>query len=118
MRFVLDASIACAWYLKNQATPYSIAVYDAVTSGRHHAIVPEIWRTEVAHVLIRAIGRPLITRADTNVFARYLLGDDPSQSQAARRLLEDAKAEYRIPITVVLKLAWVLTRPQVSRRTN
>lgn len=63
MRFVLDASVACAWYLKNQATPYSIAVYEGVISGRHQPIVPEIWRTEVSHVLIRAIGRPLITRA-------------------------------------------------------
>lgn len=63
MRFVLDASVACAWYLKNQATPYSIAVYEAVISGRHQPVVPEIWRIEVSHVLIRAIGRPLITRA-------------------------------------------------------
>ena len=50
MRVVLDASVACAWYLRNQSTPYSIAVYEAVTSGRHQPIVPEIWRTEVSHL--------------------------------------------------------------------
>lgn len=52
---------------------------------------------------------------DTNVLARYLLGDEPSQTQAARRLLEDAKAEYWIPITVVLELAWVLRNGEAPR---
>ena len=64
MQFVLDASVTCAWYLKNQATPYSIAVYDAVIAERHRPLVPEIWRTEVSHVLIRAVGRRLITREE------------------------------------------------------
>ncbi len=64
MQFVLDASVTCAWYLKNQATPYSIAVYDSVIAQRHRPVVPEIWRTEVSHVLIRAVGRRLITRVD------------------------------------------------------
>ena len=63
MRFVLDASVTCAWYLRNQATDYSIAVYRAVMiEKKHQAIVPEVWATEVSHVLIRAIGRRLITR--------------------------------------------------------
>jgi predicted nucleic acid-binding protein len=45
---------------------------------------------------------------DANVLARYLLGDDPAQSRAARLLLEDEDEEYFIPITVTLELAWVL----------
>ncbi len=52
---------------------------------------------------------------DTNVLARYLLGDEPAQTRAARRLLEDSKAEYWIPITVVLELAWVLRKAEASR---
>lgn len=52
---------------------------------------------------------------DTNVLARYLLGDEPSQARAARRLLEDAKAEYWVPITVVLELAWVLRKAEAPR---
>ena len=64
MQFVLDASVTCAWYLKNQATPYSIAIYDAVIAQRHRPLVPEVWRTEVSHVLIRAVGRRLITRVE------------------------------------------------------
>ena len=53
---------------------------------------------------------------DTNVLARYLLDDEPGQAQAARRLLEDAKAEYWIPLTVVLELAWVLRKSAAPRR--
>jgi len=45
---------------------------------------------------------------DTNVLARYLLADEPNQAKAARALIEDAKAKFWIPVTVVLELAWVL----------
>lgn len=52
---------------------------------------------------------------DTNILARYLLDDEPAQARAARRLLADAKAEYWIPVTVVLELAWVLRRGDAPR---
>ena len=53
---------------------------------------------------------------DTNVLARYLLDDDPAQSRTARELLADAKAEYWVPLTVVLELAWVLRKSAAPRR--
>jgi predicted nucleic-acid-binding protein len=53
---------------------------------------------------------------DTNILARYLLDDEPAQTRAARRLLADAKAEYWIPVTVVLELAWVLRKGDAPRR--
>lgn len=52
---------------------------------------------------------------DTNILARYLLDDEPVQARAARRLLADAKAEYWIPVTVVLELAWVLRKADAPR---
>ena len=52
---------------------------------------------------------------DTNVLARYLLDDEPSQARIARRLLGDAKAEYWIPISVTLELAWVLRKSEAPR---
>ena len=52
---------------------------------------------------------------DTNILARYLLDDEPAQTRAARRLLADAKAEYWIPVTVVLELAWVLRKSDAPR---
>jgi len=52
---------------------------------------------------------------DTNILARYLLDDEPAQARAARRLLADVKAEYWIPVTVVLELAWVLRKADAPR---
>jgi predicted nucleic-acid-binding protein len=52
---------------------------------------------------------------DTNILARYLLDDEPAQARAARRLLADAKAEYWMPVTVVLELAWVLRKSDAPR---
>jgi predicted nucleic-acid-binding protein len=52
---------------------------------------------------------------DTNILARYLLDDEPAQARAARRLLADANAEYWIPVTVVLELAWVLRKAEAPR---
>ena len=52
---------------------------------------------------------------DTNILARYLLDDEPAQTRVARRLLADAKAEYWIPVTVVLELAWVLRKSDAPR---
>jgi predicted nucleic-acid-binding protein len=52
---------------------------------------------------------------DTNILARYLLDDEPAQARAARRLLADAKAEYWVPVTVVLELAWVLRKGDAPR---
>ena len=52
---------------------------------------------------------------DTNILARYLLDDEPVQARAARRLLADAKAEYWIPVTVLLELAWVLRKGDAPR---
>lgn len=52
---------------------------------------------------------------DTNILARYLLDDEPVQARAARRLLANVEAEYWIPVTVVLELAWVLRKSDAPR---
>jgi predicted nucleic-acid-binding protein len=48
---------------------------------------------------------------DTNVLARYIVQDDPSQLAAAKRLIGRCVAEGStlfVPVTVVLELEWVL----------
>ena len=50
---------------------------------------------------------------DTNVLARYLLADEPSQARAAGKRIEDGEGEFWIPVTVVLELAWVLRAKKV-----
>lgn len=48
---------------------------------------------------------------DTNVLVRFLAQDDPSQSPAASKLLENAESsrrKVRINLLVLLETAWVL----------
>ena len=48
---------------------------------------------------------------DTNILLRFLLQDDPAQSQAATRLIQAALAAGEtlyVPISVALELEWVL----------
>lgn len=48
---------------------------------------------------------------DTNVIVRYVLQDDPKQSQKATRLIEalSADAPGFVPLVAVVELVWVLT---------
>ncbi|MSQ58705.1 MAG: PIN domain-containing protein [Betaproteobacteria bacterium] len=52
---------------------------------------------------------------DTNLLARFLLGDEPVQSAAAKRVLENPDEPLWIPVTVTLELAWVLKSRGVPR---
>ena len=44
---------------------------------------------------------------DTNILARYLLNDSPSQADKAEELLHGAEV-CTAPVTVILELVWVL----------
>jgi predicted nucleic acid-binding protein len=59
---VLDCSVAIAWVFEDEANPATDALLDRV--GRDGALVPAIWRLEVANVLIQAERRKRIAAAD------------------------------------------------------
>jgi predicted nucleic-acid-binding protein len=48
---------------------------------------------------------------DTNVIVRYVMQDDPKQSQKAVRLIEALSAESPgfVPVVAVVEFVWVLT---------
>jgi predicted nucleic-acid-binding protein len=54
---------------------------------------------------------------DTDVLARYIAGEDASQSAAAARVIESLSAESPgfVPLVVITELVWVL---QFSYRLN
>jgi predicted nucleic-acid-binding protein len=50
---------------------------------------------------------------DTNVLVRYIMDDDPQQTEAARRFLHDCRSDREhvfIPVPVLCELVWVLSR--------
>lgn len=68
VRMVLDASVAVAWSMEDEADPYPEFVLDALEEG----IVPGIWPLEVANALLVAERRGRLTRADVEQFLSFL----------------------------------------------
>lgn len=59
MSLVLDASLTLSWYFDDEATPATDAVLDRVSEAG--AVVPGLWRLEVADALQSALRRKRIT---------------------------------------------------------
>ena len=55
--------------------------------------------------------------ADTNIWARALLGDDPGQSPRARQALASARSKHGVfvPLVVLAELSWVLRAARWER---
>lgn len=58
MSSVLDTSITLSWYFEDERTPASDAILDRVVN--HGAVVPTLWRLEVASSLAAALRRKRI----------------------------------------------------------
>jgi predicted nucleic acid-binding protein len=59
MTLVIDASLTVSWYFDDEATPATEAVLDTVSETG--AVVPTLWRLEVANAFQSAIRRRRIT---------------------------------------------------------
>ncbi len=69
--FVLDASMALAWALPDEASNYTDAVLRLVAAGK--AWVPDLWPHEIANGLVMAQRRSRITAAQRALFIEELL---------------------------------------------
>jgi predicted nucleic acid-binding protein len=67
MTFVLDTSVTMAWCFEDEATAETEAVLDRLAG--EEAVVPALWRLEVANVLLVAERRGRMTEARV---ARFL----------------------------------------------
>jgi predicted nucleic acid-binding protein len=63
-RFVLDASVALAWFIDHPIAPYAKQVQQLLLSG-HRAVVPSLWRLEVANGFLTAERRGILVPSDT-----------------------------------------------------
>ncbi len=62
-RFVLDASVALAWFFEDESSPAADRVLDLLAGSE--AIVPVIWPVEVGHALLAGERRKRIKPAAT-----------------------------------------------------
>lgn len=59
MPFVLDNSVACAWFLENQVTDYTEAIARRLEEDQ--AVVPPLWELELTNVLRTACLKQRLT---------------------------------------------------------
>jgi len=64
-RFVLDASVALAWFVDRPTAQYADHVRQLLLRG-DRALVPALWQLEVANGFISAERRRILTPSDTN----------------------------------------------------
>ncbi|HVE48120.1 MAG TPA: type II toxin-antitoxin system VapC family toxin [Casimicrobiaceae bacterium] len=75
MAFVLDASVAIAWVVSSQATPYTRRIRLRAKRDSYH--VPSIFVAEVANVLVVLERRGILTENGSDVAADVLSRLDP-----------------------------------------
>ncbi len=93
--FVLDASLALAWYFKDEADPYADAVAARFSTAR--ARVPLIWHLEVANAVLMGERRQRSTEAQAAKWLAYLgalpiVVDDETNDHAWGEMLNLARA--------------------------
>jgi predicted nucleic acid-binding protein len=79
--FVVDTSVAMAWYFEDEATDQTAAVLDLLTE--REAVVPTLWFFEISNVLTIACRRQRTTEAHATRFLELL---------AALPILADSRA--------------------------
>jgi predicted nucleic acid-binding protein len=62
-RFVLDASVALAWFIDRPIDPYAERIRQHLR-GEWTATAPSLWQTEVANILATAERRRILTAAE------------------------------------------------------
>jgi len=69
-RFVLDTSVAAAWFFEDEAEEYTANVLESLTEWE--AVVPSLWSLEVANVLLVAERRGRCSEAEAVRFIELL----------------------------------------------
>jgi predicted nucleic acid-binding protein len=64
-RFVLDASVALAWFVDNPVPPYALRVRQLLLDGAR-ALVPALWQLEMANGLAVAERRRILAPPDVS----------------------------------------------------
>ncbi len=65
-RFVLDASVALAWFLDHPVSTYAIQIRQMLVNGSR-AVVPALWHLEMANGLVVAERRTILNADDLSL---------------------------------------------------
>jgi predicted nucleic acid-binding protein len=92
--FVLDGSVTIAWFFEDETDDYADSVEDALTVAT--AIVPSLWRLEVANALLMGERRKRTTEAKVTAFLSLLkllpiAPDDETANRAWQETLNLAR---------------------------
>jgi hypothetical protein len=68
--FVLDGSVAMAWFFKDESSPYTDRVAGSFSTWR--AVVPAIWHLEIANAVLMGERRGRSTEAQASRWFTYL----------------------------------------------
>jgi predicted nucleic acid-binding protein len=99
-RFVLDASITLAWFLDRPTAHYADHVRQLLLRGSR-AVVPELWRLEIANGFLVGERRGLLTPSDVveglqNLDVVIAQAIDSSRDSASMRGLLSIAREFRL----------------------
>lgn len=99
-RFVLDASVALAWFLDCPTAPFADHVRQLLLRG-NRAVVPALWRLEIANGFIVAERRGVHTPSDTVEALRNLdiviaQAIENSQDEVSMRRAMQTAREFRL----------------------
>jgi predicted nucleic acid-binding protein len=99
-RFVLDASVALAWFVDRPMAPYARRVRQLLLAG-DRGLVPSIWRLEVANGFVVAERRGILAPSDiAHVLQNFEIVlaqsiDDSTQPLSIRRVITTAR-DFRL----------------------
>lgn len=110
--FVLDCSLALAWFFDDEADDYAIAVEESLAATS--AVVPAHWPLEVANALVMGERRKRTTEANVATFLRLLQSlpialDEETANQAWQESVRLARA-YRLSVYDAAYLELTLRR--------
>ena len=93
---VVDASISAAWFLPDEATPYTEAALQCTADGR--VCVPALWLLEVGNLLLSAQRRRRITDAKRRELVAHAqaLRMDIDREPVAMTTLDDLAARHAL----------------------
>src|SRR5271170_3087420 len=71
MPFVLDASVAGSWALRDEQNPHADAARQRILSD--HAVAPSLWWFEIRNIIVVKERMKRITEADSAIFLSWMV---------------------------------------------